>query len=65
MPQDIDLLQGSWSSKSLALEGHEMPAAMFANARMVVQRKRFNGLSMGTQYEGTLDLDASTNAHPI
>jgi len=41
MPQDIDLLQGSWSIKSLALEGQEMPAAMFVNASMVVQGNRF------------------------
>jgi uncharacterized protein (TIGR03067 family) len=57
MPQDIDLLQGSWSIKSLALEGQEMPAAMFVNASMVVQGNRFTSLGMGTQYQGTLELD--------
>jgi uncharacterized protein (TIGR03067 family) len=65
MPQDIDLLQGSWSIKSLALEGQEMPAAMFANASMVVHGKRFTSLGMGTPYEGTLELDASTNPHQL
>jgi hypothetical protein len=49
MPQDIDLVQGSWSIKSLALEGQEMPAAMFANASMVVQGNRFTSLGMGPQ----------------
>jgi hypothetical protein len=44
MPQDIDLLEGSWSIKSLALEGQERPAAMFANASMV---NRFTSLGMG------------------
>ncbi len=65
MPQEMDLLQGTWSIKSLALEGQEMPAAMFANARMVVQGKRFASLGMGTQYEGTLELDLSTNPHQL
>jgi uncharacterized protein (TIGR03067 family) len=65
MPQDIDLLQGSWSIKSLTLEGQEMPAAMFANASTVVQGNRFTSLGMGTQYEGTLELDASTNPRQL
>jgi uncharacterized protein (TIGR03067 family) len=59
MPQDIDLLQGSWSIKSLTMEGHELPAAMFASARIVVQANRFTSLGMGAQYEGTLALDPS------
>jgi uncharacterized protein (TIGR03067 family) len=65
MPQDIDLLQGSWSIKSLALEGQEMPAAMFSSASMVVEGNRFTSLGMGTRYEGTLELDASTNPHQL
>jgi uncharacterized protein (TIGR03067 family) len=65
MPPDIDLLQGSWSIKSLALEGQEMPAAMFVNASMVVQGNRFTSLGMGTPYEGTLELDPSANPHQL
>jgi uncharacterized protein (TIGR03067 family) len=59
MLQDIDLLQGSWSVKSLSMEGHEMPPALFAAARIVIQGIRFTSLGMGAQYEGTLELDAS------
>lgn len=61
MSHDIDLLQGSWAIKSLAMEGQQLPASMFANASMVVNANRFTSLGMGTQYEGTLELDPSTN----
>jgi uncharacterized protein (TIGR03067 family) len=60
MPQDIDLLQGSWSITSLLMEGQELPASMFAYASIVVKGNRFTSLGMGTAYEGTLELDPST-----
>ncbi len=59
MPQDIDLLQGSWSIQSLTMEGHNLPSTMFANASIVVQGKRFTSLGIGTPYEGTLELNSS------
>ncbi len=65
MPHDIDLLQGSWSIKALMLEGQAMPSVMFANASIVVQANRFVSLGMGTPYEGTLELDSSTNPHQL
>jgi uncharacterized protein (TIGR03067 family) len=65
MPQDIDLLQGSWSITSLSMDGQELPAAMFAKASIVVKGNRFTSLGMGTQYEGTLELDSSTNPRQL
>jgi uncharacterized protein (TIGR03067 family) len=65
MPQDIDLLQGSWSIKSLTMEGQDLPALMFANASIVVQANRFSSLGMGTQYEGTLHFDPSTTPRQL
>jgi uncharacterized protein (TIGR03067 family) len=61
MPQDLDLLQGSWSITSLLMEGQELPAAMFRNSFIVVKGNRFTSLGMGTEYGGTLELDSSTN----
>jgi uncharacterized protein (TIGR03067 family) len=65
MPQDIDLLQGSWSITSLLMEGQELPASMFANASIVVKGNRFTSLGMGTEYAGTLTIDSSTIPHQL
>ena len=65
MLQDIELLQGSWSIKSLSMEGQELPASMFANASIVVKGNRFTSLGMGTAYEGTLTLDSSADPHQL
>jgi uncharacterized protein (TIGR03067 family) len=64
MPQDIDLLQGSWSITSLLMEGQELPASLFANASMV-KGNRFTSLGIGTEYGGTLTLDSSTNPRQL
>lgn len=61
MRQDIDLLQGFWSITSLEMEGREMPANMFSSARIEVKGNRFTSLGMGAEYQGTLELDPSTN----
>jgi uncharacterized protein (TIGR03067 family) len=61
MRHDIDLLQGSWSITSLAMDGQEMSADMYANSGIVVQENRFASIGMGAEYEGTLELDPSTD----
>jgi uncharacterized protein (TIGR03067 family) len=65
MPQDIDLLQGTWSVKSLSMEGQDLPAAMFANARIVVQAGCFTSLGMGAQYDGALELVPTTTPRQL
>ena len=65
MPLDIDILQGTWFIESLSMEGQDLPAAMFANARIVVEADRFTSLGMGAQYEGTLELVTSTNPRQL
>jgi uncharacterized protein (TIGR03067 family) len=65
MRQDIDLLQGSWSITSLVMEGQEMPANLFANASIEVKGSRFTSIGMGAEYEGTLELDPSTNPRQL
>ncbi len=65
MLQDIDLLQGSWSIKSLTMEGQDLPATMFANASIGIQANRFISLGMGTPYEGTFELNPSTNPRQL
>lgn len=65
MPQDMDLLQGTWYIKSLSMEGQDLPAAMFTNARIVVKGNRFTSLGMGAVYEGTLELFPATNPRQL
>jgi uncharacterized protein (TIGR03067 family) len=65
MPSDLDLLQGTWSIRSLRMDGHEMPSAIYANAGIVVKGDRFTSTGMGAEYEGTLELDASTNPRQL
>src|SRR5271156_166450 len=47
------------------MEGQDLPAAMFANARIVVEADRFTSLGRGAQYEGTLELVTSTNPRQL
>jgi uncharacterized protein (TIGR03067 family) len=65
MSNDLDLLQGSWSVTTLELDGQKMPAAMLADARIVVQGDRFTSTGMGGVYEGTLELDESTTPRQL
>jgi uncharacterized protein (TIGR03067 family) len=65
MSNDLNLLQGSWSVTTLELDGQKMPAAMLADARIVVQGDRFTSTGMGGVYEGTLELDESTTPRQL
>jgi len=59
MPNDLDLLQGTWSVTALEADGQKMPAEVVARARIVIQGDRFTGTGMGFVYEGRLELDES------
>lgn len=59
MPEDLDRLQGSWTLAALEMDGQKMPASMLANARIVIQGRRFTSTGMGAVYEGAVELDAS------
>ena len=59
MPEDLDRLQGSWTLAALEMDGQKMPASMLANARIVIQGRRFTSTGMGAMYEGAVELDAS------
>ena len=65
MQSDLQLLQGTWSIRSLAIDGQEMPSAIFANAAIVVKGERFTSTGMGAEYAGTLELDASANPRQL
>ena len=57
MPQDLELLQGVWSIRSLDTEGQSMPAEMLADARITVKGDRFTSTGMGAEYAGKIELD--------
>jgi uncharacterized protein (TIGR03067 family) len=59
MPNDLDLLQGSWSVTAMEADGQKMPAEMLAGGRVLVQGDRFTSTGMGVVYEGRLELDES------
>jgi len=61
MPNDLDLLQGSWSVLALEADGQKMPAEMLAGGRIAIHGDRFTSTGMGFVYEGRLDLDESRN----
>jgi uncharacterized protein (TIGR03067 family) len=65
MREDIDLLQGSWSISSLTMDGLEVSADVFASGNIVVKGNRFTSIGMGAEYEGTLELDPSTNPRQL
>jgi hypothetical protein len=47
MREDIDLLQGSWCISSLAMDGLEISADVFANGGIAVKGNRFTVLAWG------------------
>jgi uncharacterized protein (TIGR03067 family) len=65
MPDDLDLLQGSWSIAALEVDGQPMPAAMLGEARIAITGSRFRSTGMGAIYEGTLELGASATPRRI
>jgi uncharacterized protein (TIGR03067 family) len=65
MPDDLDLLQGSWTITALKMEGQETPADMLGDARIVIKRNRFTSTGMGAEYKGTLTLVTSTKPRQI
>ena len=61
MPEDLDLLQGSWRITGLEMEGREMPEETFGEGRITIQGDRFTSTGMGAEYSGTVVLDASAS----
>jgi uncharacterized protein (TIGR03067 family) len=57
MPEDIDLLQGTWNVSTLEVDGQKMPADMLSAAQIAIKGNRFRSTGMGTLYEGTIELD--------
>ena len=61
MPNDLDILQGTWKIASLELEGMKLPAIMFPTAKVIVDGAIFTSTGMGSVYEGLLQLDETTS----
>src|SRR5207249_767102 len=60
MPTDLDKLQGTWNVISLETDGQRMPPAVFNGARIVIKGTIFKSIGMGARYEGSVELDSST-----
>ena len=58
---DLQNLQGAWRVTALEMNGAAMPAAMLANAKIVVDGTRFTSLGMSAVYEGEMTIDETTN----
>jgi uncharacterized protein (TIGR03067 family) len=59
MPENIDLLQGTWYVSALEVDGQKMPEAMLGAAQIVINGSRFTSTGMGSVYEGRIELDTS------
>jgi uncharacterized protein (TIGR03067 family) len=57
--QDLERLQGVWNIVALEADGQEVPAPMLTGARIAIQGDRFTSTGMGSEYEGTISIDAS------
>jgi uncharacterized protein (TIGR03067 family) len=58
---DLERLQGTWSVRTLELDGQQTPEAMLGDTRIEVKGDRFTTSGMGATYFGKLALDTSTN----
>jgi uncharacterized protein (TIGR03067 family) len=56
LKKDIQKLQGTWSIVALEVDGNEMPPM----GQVLIKGDKFDSLSMGATYRGTLKLDATT-----
>jgi uncharacterized protein (TIGR03067 family) len=65
MSDDLRLLQGSWTVKSLNVEGQKMPEEMLADSRIAIKENRFTSTGMGAEYRGTLELNPSARPPQI
>jgi len=59
MPDDIDLLQGTWNVTDLEVDGQKMPEEMLGTAQIVIKGTRFTSTGMGAVYEGSIELGGS------
>ena len=59
MSDDLSRLQGTWQITSLEMNGAPMPAAMLANAKIVVAGDHFTSLGMGAEYTGKITIDTA------
>jgi uncharacterized protein (TIGR03067 family) len=60
MADDLEKLQGNWHVTTLELDGRDMPAEPFEGAMIVIENNNFTSLNMGGTYEGTVELDQTT-----
>jgi uncharacterized protein (TIGR03067 family) len=58
---DLQNLNGAWRVVSMEMNGAAMPAAMLANAKIVIDGSRFTSLGMGAVYEGELSIDETSS----
>jgi uncharacterized protein (TIGR03067 family) len=61
MHEDLDLLHGLWSIKSLTMNGQAVPPDLHDNATLKITGTRFVSFGMGAEYEGTIELDPTQN----
>jgi uncharacterized protein (TIGR03067 family) len=61
MADDLEKLQGNWHVATLELDGLDMPAEPFEGAMIVIENNNFTSLNMGATYEGTIEIDQTTD----
>lgn len=59
MKSDLELLQGTWKIESLEVDGEKMHTVAAMGAKIVVKGDLFTTVSMGADYSGLVELDAS------
>ena len=58
MNTELEKLQGTWKIVALEVEGAKMGEHMFKESKILVKGTRFNTISMGATYAGTVVVDA-------
>lgn len=58
-------LEGTWTFRSLEIDGESIPAAMLANSLMLIDGDRFRMESPEANYEGIFVIDVESDPHRI
>jgi len=61
MKSDLETLQGRWKIVSLELDGSVFPEAALTDASIAIQGNEFISSGMGSEYRGTLEVDAAAS----
>jgi uncharacterized protein (TIGR03067 family) len=61
MNTDLEAIQGNWDIVTLEVDGHTLPRHVLSGCQLSIRGTKFKSRTMGSVYEGTIEVDDSSN----